>query len=196
MKNLLITSLLISFTLFSCNNETNEEEQPASEITEEQTFETINIDALTEAELYSRLEKIEKNLVDEESLEVSKKYSVLMLEAGKKHIEKFPKSTNRREALRKASKAAQGLQQDYEAVRILEIAISEFATDTTIIEEMNVRAFLFDKMDNKKKAREAYEEIIEKFPNHPSTEMHKARLSTLDMNEDELMEWLEKQNAK
>jgi len=26
--------------------------------------------------------------------------------------------------------------------------------------------------------------------------MHKARLSTLDMNEEELMEWLEKQNAK
>ena len=155
-----------------------------------------NIEGFSESELYSRLEKLEEKLVNEESLEVSKRYSLLMLEAGKKHIEKFPKSINRREAIRKASKAAQGLQQDFEAVRILEIGISEFANDSNIIEEMNVRAFLFDKMDNKKKAREAYDEIIEKFPNHPSTVMHIARLSTLDMNEEELMEWLEKQNAK
>ena len=194
MKKLLISLLLISITLFSCNDEPTEVAK--SETTEKQSFETTNIDALSEAELFSRLEKIEKNLVDEESLEVSKKYSVLMLEAGKKHIEKFPESINRRESIRKASKAAQGLQQDYEAVRLLEIGISEFGNDTTIIEEMNVRAYLFDKMDNKKKAREAYQEIIEKFPNHPSTEMHKARLSTLDMSEEELMKWLEKQNAK
>lgn len=194
MKHKLITSLLISFTLFSCNNEITEETKP--EVKEEQKLIGANIEGFSESELYSRLEKLEEKLVNEESLEVSKRYSLLMLEAGKKHIEKFPKSINRREAIRKASKAAQGLQQDFEAIRILEIGISEFANDSNIIEEMNVRAFLFDKMDNKKKAREAYDEIIEKFPNHPSTVMHKARLSTLDMNEEELMEWLEKQNAK
>lgn len=194
MKHILITSLLISFTLFSCNNEITEETKP--EVKEEQKLIGANIEGFSESELYSRLEKLEEKLVNEESLEVSKRYSLLMLEAGKKHIEKFPKSINRREAIRKASKAAQGLQQDFEAVRILEIGISEFANDSNIIEEMNVRAFLFDKMDNKKKAREAYDEIIEKFPNHSSTVMHKARLSTLDMNEEELMEWLEKQNAK
>lgn len=194
MKHILITSLLISFTLFSCNNEITEETKP--EVKEEQKLIGANIEGFSESELYSRLEKLEEKLVNEESLEVSKRYSLLMLEAGKKHIEKFPKSINRREAIRKASKAAQGLQQDFEAVRILEIGISEFANDSNIIEEMNVRAFLFDKMDNKKKAREAYDEIIKKFPNHPSTVMHIARLSTLDMNEEELMEWLEKQNAK
>ena len=61
---------------------------------------------------------------------------------------------------------------------------------------MNLRAFLFDKMDNKKKAQEAYEEIIALFPNHESVIMHKERLKTLHLTEDELIKLFEEKNAK
>ena len=39
-------------------------------------------------------------------------------------------------------------------------------------------------------------EIIEKFPNHPSIENHKARLKTIDMTNEEFMEFANQQNAK
>lgn len=194
MKKIVISSLIVSFVLFACKTEPAQPAEP--ELTEEQKWEAMDLELLNESDLYARMDLLEKKLINEESLEVSKKNSILMLEASKKHIEKFPNSENRREAIRKASKAAQGLQQDFEAVRLLEIGIEEFASDTTIVEEMNVRAFLYDKMDNKAKAKEAYNEIIKKFPKHYSVEMHKARLKTIDMNDEQLMEWLEKQNAK
>ena len=61
---------------------------------------------------------------------------------------------------------------------------------------MNLRAFLYDKMDSKEEAKKAIKEIIEKFPNHSSIENHKARLKTIDLSDEELMELFEKQNAE
>ena len=190
----------ISFILFSlillasCGNEIEQTEE--NELTQKEQFEKVNIDALSEEELYSRSQKIEKELVDQESLEVSKKYSRLLMETAQKHIEKYPKSKNRRDVIRKGSRAAQGLNQDYEAIRMLALSIKENANDSSIIEEMNVRAFLYDKLDNKEKAKEAYEEILEKYPNHPSSKNHKARLETIHMSTEELLKYFEEKNAK
>ena len=129
-------------------------------------------------------------------LEVSKQFSVKLLETSKKHIEKYPKSKERREVFRKASKAAQGLNQDYEAIRLLEMTIGEHADDSTIVEEMNVRAYLFDKINDMEKAEKAYKQIIEAFPNHHSVPMHRERLKTLHMSEEELLKHFQKKNAK
>jgi hypothetical protein len=57
--------------LFSCNNEITEETKP--EVKEEQKLIGANIEGFSESELYSRLEKLEEKLVNEESLEVSKR---------------------------------------------------------------------------------------------------------------------------
>lgn len=193
MKTKLIATLLV-FALVNCGTEKTEVESTPE--TTESTMTSKNIDLMSDMELFLFSEELEKNLIDEESLEVSRGLSVKLLETAQKHIEKFPKSEYRRELIRKGSRAAQGLGQDFEAVRLIEIAISENKNDPTIIDEMNLRAFLFDKMDNKKKAQEAYEEIIAKYPDHESVKMHKERLKTLHMTEDELIKLFEERNAK
>ncbi len=193
MKTKLIAAGLL-LSLMNCGNaETPKQEQETSI---EQVLTQKNIDRMSDMELFLFSEELEKNLMDEESLEISRGLSVKLLETAQKHIEKFPESEYRRELIRKGSRAAQGLGQDFEAIRLIEIAISENKEDPTIIDEMNLRAFLFDKMDNKKKAQEAYEEIIEKFPTHESVEMHKERLKTLPLTEEELIQLFEKKNAK
>ncbi len=196
MKTKIIAASLL-FALASCGNETTSKTE-MSEVTEqtESTLTSKNIDLMSDMELYLFSEELEKNLIDEESLELSRGLSVKLLETAQKHIEKFPDSEYRRELIRKGSRAAQGLGQDFEAVRLIEVAISENKTDPTIIDEMNLRAFLFDKMDNKKKAEEAYEEIIAKFPDHESVKMHKERLKTLHLTEEELIQLFEEKNAK
>ncbi|MEN8827074.1 MAG: hypothetical protein ABF264_01745 [Flavobacteriales bacterium] len=193
MKTKLIATLLV-FALVNCGTEKTEVEGTPE--TTESTMTSKNIDLMSDMELFLFSEELEKNLIDEESLEVSRGLSVKLLETAQKHIEKFPKSEYRRELIRKGSRAAQGLGQDFEAVKLIEIAISENKNDPTIIDEMNLRAFLFDKMDNKKKAQEAYEEIIAKYPDHESVKMHKERLKTLHMTEDELIKLFEERNAK
>jgi len=193
MKTKLIAAGLL-LGLLNC--ETPETPQNEIEVSLEQQLTQKNIDLMSDMELYLFSEEIEKNLMDEESLEISRGLSVKLLETAQKHLEKFPESEYRRELIRKGSRAAQGLGQDYEAIRLINIAIKDNKNDSTIIDEMNLRAFLFDKMDNKKKAQEAYEEIIALFPNHESVIMHKERLKTLHLTEDELIKLFEEKNAK
>jgi len=193
MKTKLIAAGLL-LGLLNC--ETPETPQNEIEVSLEQQLTQKNIDLMSDMELYLFSEELEKNLMDEESLEISRGLSVKLLETAQKHLEKFPESEYRREIIRKGSRAAQGLGQDYEAIRLINIAIKDNKNDSTIIDEMNLRAFLFDKMDNKKKAQEAYEEIIALFPNHESVIMHKERLKTLHLTEDELIKLFEEKNAK
>ena len=193
MKKIILITLSSAVLLFSCNSN-----QTSKDVTENKQVEFIqtNIDSLSEMELYYFMEELEKKIMNEDSLELSKAYSVKMLESAQKHSSKYTSSEHRRDAIRKGVRAAMGLNQDYEAIRLNTIIIDENPTDTTIIEEMNLRAFLFDKMDSKEAAKKAIAEIIEKFPNHPSIENHKARLKTIDLSNEELMELFEKQNAK
>ena len=193
MKTKLIAAGLL-LGLLNC--ETPETPKNEIEVSLEQQLTQKNIDLMSDMELYLFSEELEKNLMDEESLEISRGLSVKLLETAQKHLEKFPESEYRRELIRKGSRAAQGLGQDYEAIRLINIAIKDNKNDSTIIDEMNLRAFLFDKMDNKKKAQEAYEEIIALFPNHESVIMHKERLKTLHLTEDELIKLFEEKNAK
>lgn len=196
MRTKIIAASLL-FALAGCGTETTNGTEGIEETdTIESNLTAKNIDLMSDMELYLFSEELEQNLINEESLELNRGLSVKLLETAQKHIEKFPKSEYRRELIRKGSRAAQGLSQDFEAIRLIEIAISENKTDPTIIDEMNLRAFLFDKMDNKKKAQEAYEEIIALFPNHESVIMHKERLKTLHLTEDELIKLFEEKNAK
>ncbi|MEN8927799.1 MAG: hypothetical protein ABF242_07005 [Flavobacteriales bacterium] len=194
MKKIILITLSSAILLFSCKNEPVKTESTAEE--KQEQFMLTNIDSLGDMELYYFMEELEKRLKNEDSLELSQAYSIKMLESAQKHAEKFKSSENRREAIRKGVRAAMGLDQDYEAIRFNSLIIDENPNDSTIIEEMNLRAFLYDKMDSKEEAKKAITEIIEKFPDHPSVENHKARLKTIDLTDDELMELFEKQNAK
>ena len=189
--NKFLSILILILVALSCGSK--------PEVSEEETQKqenVINIETLSDRELFYYTEELEKKLIDQESLELSKEYSVKLLEASQKHIEKYPKSQFRREIMRKGSRAAQGLNQDFEAVRILSISIAENQNDSTIIEEMNNRAFLYYKMQDKENAIKAFKEIKEKFPDDPSIESHDAMIETIDMNSDELTEYLEKKNAQ
>lgn len=194
MKRIILITISSVFLLFSCKTESS---TPVEEtVNLEKQFILTNLDSLNEMELYYYMEELEKKLINEDSLELSKAYSIKMLESAQKHASKFTESEHRRDAIRKGVRAAMGLNQDYEAIRLNTIIIDENPTDTNIIEEMNLRAFLYDKMDSKEEAKKAIKEILEKFPNHSSIENHKARLKTINLSDEELMELFEKQNAK
>lgn len=194
MKKIILITISSIVLLFSCNSEPSTPNEET--VTAEEQFMFTNLDSLDDSELYAYMEELEKKIMNEDSLELSKSYSIKMLESAQKHVSKYTASKNRRDAARKGVRAAMGLNQDYEAIRLNTIIIDENPTDSTIIEEMNLRAFLFDKMDSKEAAKKAIAEIIEKFPNHPSVENHKARLKTIDLSNEELMELFEKQNAE
>jgi len=194
MKKIILITISSAVLLFSCNSGPSTPVEEA--VNAEEQFMLTNLDSLVDMELYYYMEELEKKLMNEDSLELSKAYSVKMLESAQKHASKFTTSEHRREAIRKGVRAAMGLNQDYEAIRLNTLIIDENSTDTNIIEEMNLRAFLYDKTDSKEEAKKAIKEIIEKFPNHSSIENHKARLKTIDLSDEELMELFEKQNAE
>ena len=193
MKKISFLALFTGVLLYSCSS-TPSPDVPAETKLEENTEQSL--DALNEEQLFARIELLENKLVDQESLEMSKANSIEMLESAQNHVARFPKSKNRRAVLRKGSQAAQGLNQAHEAIRLLDIAINEYSSDTTIYEEMNNQAFLYDQMGNKTRAKEIYRTLIADFPNNPYIESQKGMLKIIDMNPDELNKWLEKQHAK
>lgn len=193
MKKIILITISSAILLVSCNTQPS---QPEQIVNSEEQFMLTNIDTLDDIELYYYMEELEKKIMNEDSLELSKAYSIKMLESAQKHSSKFTTSKHRREAIRKGVRAAMGLNQDFEAIRLNTIIIDENPTDSTIIEEMNLRAFLYDKMDSKEEAKKAIAEIIEKFPNHSSIANHKARLETIDMTDEEFMEYATQKNAK
>ncbi|MGB1041556.1 MAG: tetratricopeptide repeat protein [Flavobacteriales bacterium] len=198
MKKIFVITFLGLGIIYSCGDkvETPTEPEKTQELENDNSLLDANIDLLSDTELLLLMDNIEANLIDNKSLEMSKQYSVKLLETSKKHLEKFPESPERRDVIRKASKAAQGLNQDYEAIRLLDMSIKENSMDTTIVEEMNVRAYLFDKINDMERAEKAYKEIIEKYPNHSSVKMHKERLKTIHLSEDELLKYFQEKNAK
>ena len=191
MKKIILITLSSAVLLFSCTSEPSTPSEVLSNEAKE-----LNIDSLNDMELYYYMEELEKKLLNLDSIETSKPYSVKMLESVQKHIVKFPKSENRREVIRKGVGAAMGLRQEYEAVRLNNIIIDENPEDSTIYTEMSLNATILDNMGAKEEAKKVISSIIEKFPTHKSIDDFKSWQKTIDLNPEELIQFLNEQNAK
>jgi len=188
----IIVILLVAVQWIGCGTE----EKPNSESQEiEKTTDKLVID-YSEDELFSLSNELEENLLDTTKSNDYKNNSFKMLDLSQVFVSRFPESKNLRNIIKKGSRAAHGLGQEREAIRLINISIEKFSNDTTIIEEMNLKAFLYDKLNDKANARIAYQAIIDKFPNNPSSVKHKERLKTLDLTDEELLKHFEKINAK
>lgn len=65
------------------------------------------------------------------------------------------------------------------------------------VETLNLIAFVYDfDLNEKEKARETYAQIIENFPEHKLAEDARARLETIDLSDEELIELFQEKNQE
>jgi outer membrane protein assembly factor BamD (BamD/ComL family) len=96
----------------------------------------------------------------------------------------------------KAAEIAMNLSNFTQAANILENLRDGFPTWKKAPDVANWIAFVYDfQIVNKDKARDAYNDIIERWPDHKYATDARARLETLHMTDEEWLEWAAAQNA-
>lgn len=186
MRFLLI--IILSITIFSCGgteNKTNnniEEKIPLTEMDKEQLFKELNV--------------LKSNLFDTVELKTNIEVAQQLLEGSKIYISKFSNEENIKDVTYRAVQASEALGKNEEAVTHLNMLIRNHPSDSSVVDWMFERAFIYDaKLNNKELAKKYYQEVVNNFPEHDFGVNAKARLQNIDMTDEELIEQFIKNNA-
>jgi len=95
----------------------------------------------------------------------------------------------------KAAEMAMNLRNFTQSIEILKNLRDGFPKFSKASDVCNWIAFIYDfEINDKTKAREAYNDIITLFPNHRYADDARARLETIHMTDEEWMEWAKQKN--
>ncbi len=115
----------------------------------------------------------------------------------KKFVELYAKDPKVPVFLTYQAKAHRANNQFKEAVQVYNTIEQRYPEFDGIPEVMFVKAFILDEeLDQKDQAKEAYNALITKFPNHPFSKDAQALLTQLHMSDDELIKMFEEKNKK
>ena len=186
---ILLTALLL---IFGCGEDKNTS-------TEDNTTNIVDIAKYSEQELYDYIIYLEDNLLDtaNNSLVPNKENSIKLLESSNNFSERFPDNKERINVIYKGVRAARGLEKYHEAIRLLDKMILEYPNNEQTVELLFEKAFINDEnLKNKEQAKRIYTKISEEYPEHQFGKDSKARLITIDMTEEEFINWLMEQNSE
>lgn len=192
--NKIIISLLALSMLLSCGND-NTSEKNINNTETVDAKESIN--TMSEADLVAKILELEKNLIDPNTELAKEQESIELLESVKKLSERFPDVENGEALKYKGILAARGLNKPYEALRLFDQLIKEYPKSEKVIGYKFEKAVLLqDNLNGKEEARKIYEELAKNHPEHPFGRDSKAILATIDMTDEELINFLTSKNAK
>jgi len=149
-----------------------------------------------------QVEKIQdlekKAFPDSDSLKgIDKKEAFKLMKAYAEFSEKFSKDSLAPEYLFKAGEMAMNIQMGGQAVSYFNDVISIFPDFRKAPEALFLTAFVFEtQMNNKKRAKETYQQFIDKYPNHSLARDAKASIENMDIPLDELVKKFEEKNRQ
>lgn len=195
MKNIVILILMGAFLMSCGETESKESEVKINESNGEASY--VDLSIFSEKELKTRVFSLEKQMLDSATLETNRENSIKLLEAANNFAERFPESPDRETILYKGSLAARGLDKAHEATRILDVLMRDYKTSERYPEYVYEKAFICDEqLQNKEQAKRLYQELAKDFPNHLYGQQSKERLETIDMTDEQLIEYFKKKNAQ
>lgn len=177
----------------SCQPGTNENSTDTNKV--EQTKDAKATDKKsTKADLIENIEKHER---------VLKSATDRVLDANAKQLvsyymmyaKAFPTDSLAPEFIFKAADVSTGLQDFERAVRLYNKVENEYEDYIKHPESIYLAGFIYDNhMGKKGKAKEYYDRIIEKYPNHIFAKDAKAAIAALHMTDEELVKMFEEKN--
>lgn len=122
--------------------------------------------------------------------------SVELLRRSKSFLKNHPKSANIEEVLYIGSNAARGLGLTDEAVSLLTFLADSLVTaKDSHITYLYTKAFILDESGKKEEAKAIYKIVAEKHPDHEFGRDSQARLETIDLTDEQLIQWLNQKSA-
>lgn len=192
MKKIILTFLIFTF-LCNCTTEENTNKS------QEKKKNTIDITELNAKELLNHITNLEKNLLDTASniLATNKENAIKLLEGTNNFAERFKENSERRAIIYRGVMAARGLGNNNEAIRLLDKILTEYPNDNKKVDVLFEKAFLLDeKIKKTEKAKAIYSQIAKEYPTHQFGIDSKARLITIDMTDEQLLDFFAKQNGQ
>lgn len=192
----LLVFLIITFIISSCGDEKKDDETKHLTNEEVRAEGYVNLDTLTESQLKDRVLSLERIMLDSATLNTNRENSIKLLEAANKFGERFESSSHREGILYRGTLAARGLEKYHEVIRIFDVLIKDYAKSERFPEYLYEKAHVLDEyIQNNEKAKRIYTQLSEEFPNHHYGQQSKDRLVTIDMTDEELIEYFKTKNA-
>lgn len=109
----------------------------------------------------------------------------------------YPKDSVSPEFLFKGGQVAMSIGKYHKAIEVFNVIYEGYPDYNKRVEALNLVAFNYDyNLKDRNQARKVYEFIVQNFPEHHLAEDAAARLTTLEMSDQELIEYFEKQNQE
>jgi len=119
----------------------------------------------------------------------SKKLSQKLLSKSIKFADNYPNDTLSADFLFMAARAANGLGQYHNSIDLMNRIIRDYRLYDYLVEVYFLKAFTYDEnLNDKAKAKNAYFELMRKFPNDPLAEQSQLMLDNLYLTDEELIE--------
>lgn len=116
-----------------------------------------------------------------------------------KYADTFGSDTLSADFLFKAGDLANGLNRPMEAITYFDRLVKDYPEYKKAAAALFMKAFIYEtRMDDSEKAKKAYSEFLEKYPEHPLTPSAKATLEQLNSNlsNEELIRMFEEKNKQ
>lgn len=176
-------SIYLVCALFLCScgsNETTKENKKPSEI-----------------ELMNEIKEVEAVLYSSKNHALNFGDAEKVIELYKGYAKAYPLDSQTPEYLFKAADVSIGLKRYNDAEKLLNRVLKEYPAFDKQVEALYLTAFINDSYLNKKgKAKEIYEKVIRKYPEHKLADDASAAIKILTMSDEELIKMLEEKNGK
>ena len=155
-------------------------------------------DKIDKSELAAKIESLRDSLSTPMEDAVAKRVSLDLMRSCLEFVDAFPADDRDADYLFTASRAAAGLNQFEKSLSILNRIKKGFNGYTKMPEVYFLYAFILDEnLDQKEKAKAAYMELINTFPDDPLSVQSATLLDQLYMSDEELIEnWKMKEAAQ
>ena len=181
MRNLLLL-ILMSSLLMACNDSVDESQDIVVKV--RKVFNPVDYKNEKQEIL-----ALEDSLLNMEIDSKSKKLSQKLLSKSIKYADNYPKDTLSGDFLFLAARAANGLGQYHNSLDLMNRIIRYYKSYDHLAEVYFLKAFTYDEnLNDKAKAKNAYSELMRKFPNDPLAVQAQFMLDNLYLTDKQLIE--------
>ncbi len=147
-------------------------------------------------ELSTKIDSLENVLFGQE-VNVDREVAAQLLQSYIKYTDTYPADDRSADYLYKGAGIARGVGVHSRALKMYQKILSDYPEFEKQPETYFLIAFTYDNdLKEIDQAKSAYQEVIQKFPEHEFAEQSKERLKTIDLTDEELIELFMKRNAE
>jgi tetratricopeptide (TPR) repeat protein len=143
-----------------------------------------------------KIQQLEQDMLDAQTFMIDDEKAAELNLALMDYIKEYPEDTICADYLFKLAEISSGLGRYGDAVNHLDNLIENYSAWKKLPDALFLKGFILeDKMMNLSKAKKAYQELIDRFPDHPFSENAKVIIENLGIPSDSLIKRFEEQNS-